>query len=121
MNDILTAILKNVDYTIPIFCIKAFLFITGFFLVATLFANFLVALYHFIFAPKFGYRIKFFSLFGLVFIKKDNRWKKIFNNLAPVCFSMNLPKFDEVNFQQDYLKKEKQLIYSQRFTNLFIV
>ena len=120
MSSFITAILKNIDYTIPIFCIKAMAFIIGFFFVATLFAGFLSTLYHFIFAQKFGYRIKFFSLFGLVFIKKDNRWKKIFNNLAPVCFAMNLPKFDEVNFQQDYLKKEKQLIFSQRFTNLFI-
>ncbi len=120
MSEILGTLLKNIDYSIPVLCIKAMAFIIGFFLVATLLANFLVLLYHLIFAPKYGYRIKFFSLFGLVFIKKDNRWKKIYNSLAPVCFSMNLPKFDEKNFQQDYLKKEKQLIYSQRFTNLFI-
>ena len=80
MSEILGTLLKNIDYSIPVLCIKAMAFIIGFFLVATLLANFLVLLYHLIFAPKYGYRIKFFSLFGLVFIKKDNRWKKNYPN-----------------------------------------
>lgn len=118
MNDILTAVLKNIDYTVPIFCIKAMFFITGFLLVATLFANFLVALFVFVFAPKFGFKIKFLSLFGLVFTKKDNNWIKILKNPAPVCFCLPIADFD--NLQQDYSEKEKQLTFSQRYTNLFI-
>ena len=120
MSEVLETLLKDIDLTTPIFCIKAMAFITGFFLVATLFANFLVALYHFIFASKFGYRIKFISLFGLVFTKKDNKWIKIYKNPAPICFSLNLPEIANDKLRQDYLKKEKQLIFSQRFTNLFI-
>ena len=118
MSDFLAIILKNTDYTVPVFCIKAMFFITGFFLVSTLFANFLVALFVFVFAPKYGFKIKFLSLFGLVFTKKDNKWIKILKGPSPVCFC--LPIADVDNLQQDYLKKEKQLTFSQRFTNLFI-
>mgnify|MGYP006916241691 CR=1 FL=1 len=53
MLDILYATLKNVDYTVPIFCIKAMAFITGFFLVATIIANLFTPLYNLIFSKKY--------------------------------------------------------------------
>lgn len=118
MGDILTTILNNIDYSVPVFCLKAFLFITGFFFVSTILTNIFDVLYYFLFANKFGYRIKFISLLGLVFVKKGNKWVKILYNPSLLCIC--LPVIDCENIQQDYLKKEKQLNYSQRFVTLFI-
>ena len=118
MFDILTTILKNIDFTVPILYIKAMAFITGFFLIATIFANLYVVLYQFIFSKKYGYRLKFICLFGLVFTQKDNKWIKILYKPFPVCAS--IPLIDSNNIQQDYLKMEKQLAYSERYTKLFL-
>lgn len=118
MTDIFISIIKNIDYTIPILCIKAMAFIIGFFLVSIILANFYVALYHFLFNTKYGYRTKFISIFGLVFTKKDNKWIKIFYQPSPLCASF--PTIDSNNIQEDYLKKEKELTYSERYTKLFL-
>lgn len=118
MRDILIKIIKNVDYTVPIFCIKAMAFITGFFLVATILVNLYTALYNFIFAKKYGYKIKFLTIFGLVFTKIDNKWKKILYKSSPL--SVAIPIIDSNNIQKNYLEKEKQLAYSERFSKLFL-
>lgn len=118
MLDILSAILKSVDYTIPIFCIRAMAFIIGFFLVATILSNLFVPLYNLIFAKKYGYKIKFLIIFGMVFTKIGDKWKKILYNSSPL--SAAIPMIDSNNIQKNYLEKEKQLAYSERFTKLFL-
>ena len=114
----LTTYLKNIDYTVPLFCIKAMAFITGFFLVATIFANFYAALYSFIFSKKYGYKTKFLILFGLVFTKIDNKWKKIYYKQTPLCGA--IPTIDGDNIHKDFSEREKQLSYSERFSKLFL-
>ena len=118
MTNILTAIIKTIDYTVPVFCIKAMAFVTGFFLIATIFANLYVVLYQFIFSKKYGYRLKFICLFGLVFTQKDNKWIKILYKPFPICAT--IPLIDSNNIQQDYLEKEKQLTFSERYSKLLL-
>ncbi len=118
MLDILSAIIKNIDFTIPIFCIKSIAFITGFFLVSTILGNLYNAIYNFIFAKKYGYRTKFISIFGQVFIKKDNKWIKVCRNPNPMCMSINT--IDSDNIQEDYLKMEKNLSASGNYSKLFL-
>lgn len=118
MSNIITNLLKNIDYTVPIFCIKAMAFITGFFIISTIIANLYIALYSFIFARKYGYRTKFISLFGLVFTKIKNKWVKIIYQPSPLC--LYIPTIDSDNIKPDYYLMEKKLSASEKYSKLII-
>ncbi len=106
-------------FTLPLFLIKVMVFITGFLFFATILINVVAVVFQILYADKYGFKIRSFNLFGLIFSKNNNHWRKKFDKLTPFCHC-NLTLDLEKPIPKDTLKIQKGLIYSERFSTLFI-
>ena len=107
------------NFALPLILIKVTAFIIGFLFFATILINVLTALYNLIFAEKYGFKVRTFNLFGLIFSKNDNYWIKKFNKLTPFCHC-NLTLDLDKPLPKDTLKTQRRLVYSERFTTFLI-